>query len=133
MKYRYGGIGFRATAEWDKGDYLTSEGKTRDNGHATRAKWCIVYGPTSKGPAGVVFMSHPNNHAHPEPMRIWNGRPEIFFNFCPVQQADWILEPGQDYVLKYRLYVYDGTITTGSAERAWRDFADPPEIELKRS
>lgn len=130
LKYRYGGFGFRAAASWDKGDYLTSEGKKREDGHATRARWCLVFGPTAKGPAGILFMSHPQNHAHPEPMRIWNNRPEIFFNFCPVQQADWNLVPGHVYVQKYRLYIYDGTLSPDEANRLWNDFGYPPKTEL---
>lgn len=130
-KYRYGGLGFRAAKSFDKGDYLTSEGKTRKDGHATRARWCIVHGPTAKGPAGVVFMGHPRNRKFPEPMRIWNNRPEIFFNFCPVQAGDWILEKGEGQVLRYRLFVYDGTVTTADAERLWRDFGEPPAIEVE--
>ena len=35
---------------------------------------------------------------YPEPMRIWNNRPEIFFNFCPVQASEWTLEGGEVYV-----------------------------------
>ena len=130
-QYRYGGLGFRAAKSWDKGNYLTSEGKTRKDGHGTRARWCMVYGPTDKGPAGVVFMDHPNNREHPEPMRIWNQRPEIFFNFCPIQQSSWKIQPGRTYVLKYRLYVYDGTASPGEAERRWRDFARPPEVSVE--
>jgi hypothetical protein len=125
-KYRYGGLGFRAAESFDRGDYLTSEGKTRDDGHGTRARWCIVHGPTDKGPAGVLFMDHPQNHEHPQPMRIWNGRPEIFFNFCPVQAADWKLVPGSNYVLRYRLFVFDGAITPESAEHLWNTFGRPP-------
>jgi len=130
LEYRYGGLGFRAAESFDKGDYLTSEGKTRADGHATRARWCIVHGPTAEGQAGVLFMDHPQNHEHPQPMRIWNGRPEIFFNFCPVQAADWKLEPGTDYVLRYRLHVFDGTMTPGDAERLWQGFGHPPRITL---
>jgi len=130
-KYRYGGFGFRAAASFDAGDYLTSEGKTRKDGHATRARWCIVHGPTAKGPAGIVFMGHPQNRDYPEPMRIWNNRPEIFFNFCPVQAAEWTLEGGAVYLLKYRLYVYDGTIAADVAERLQRDFGEPPAVTVE--
>ncbi len=130
-KYRYGGFGFRATATWDKGDYLTSEGRTRTDGHATRARWCIVHGPTARGPAGIVFMGHPRNRDYPEPMRIWNNRPEIFFNFCPVQAAEWTLEGGEVYVLRYRLYAYDGTIAAEVAERLQRDFGEPPAVRVE--
>jgi len=132
LEHRYGGLGFRATSQWNEGnsDYLTSEGKTRKDGHGTRARWCNVFGSTAKGPAGVVFMSHPDNHEHPEPMRIW---PEggVFFNFCPVQKANWILEPGETYVLRYRLYVYSGKITPKMAERLWQDFGNPPKVKLE--
>ncbi len=130
-KYRYGGFGFRAAASFDKGDYLTSEGKTRKDGHATRARWCIVHGPTDKGPAGIVFMGHPQNRDYPEPMRIWNNRPEIFFNFCPVQASEWTLEGGEVYVLRYRLFVYDGTITAAEADRLQRDFGEPPVARVE--
>ena len=133
LKYRYGGLGFRATSQWDEdsSDYLTSEGKTRKDGHGTRGRWCNVFGKPAKGPAGILFMSHPQNHDHPEPMRIW-PEGQVFFNFCPVQKADWTLEPGETYVLRYRLYVYNGAITVEKAEGLWQDFANSPKIKLER-
>jgi len=131
--YRYGGFGFRATAEWKEGaaNYLTSEGKTRKDGHGTRARWCIAYGPTAKGDTGIVFMSHPSNHEYPEPMRLWPTG-DIFFNWCPVQEKDWVLEPGKKYVFTYRMYVYDGKMTAEQAERCWQDFGNPPVVSVKQ-
>jgi hypothetical protein len=133
LAYRYGGIGFRATPEWKEANsnYLTSEGKTRKDGHATRARWCAMYGTTSKGPAGIEFMSHPQNRQHPEPMRIW-PEGDIFFNFCPIQSVPWTLEPGNDYTLRYRLYIYDGTASRETFERFWQDFGNPPQIKLEK-
>jgi hypothetical protein len=133
LAYRYGGLGFRAVESWNEGNYLTSEGKQREDGHSTRARWCQVFGPTDKGPAGILFMSHPQNRAHPEPMRIWNNQPEIFFNFCPVQKADWELVPGRTYVLRYRLYVYDGELSPEDSERIWGDFGRPPRVTVETS
>ncbi|MBE0537498.1 MAG: PmoA family protein [Phycisphaerae bacterium] len=130
--YRYGGFGFRATAEWKQGvaNYLTNEGKTRKDGHGTRARWCIAYGATSKGDNGIVFMSHPSNHEFPEPMRLWPSG-DIFFNWCPIQEKDWVLEPGKKYVFNYRMYVYDGKMTAEQAERCWQDFGNPPAISIR--
>jgi len=127
-QYRYGGLGFRAREGWEKGDYLTSEGKTGKDGDGTRARWCSVFGPTDKGPAGVLFMSNPHNREHPEPIRIWGpGFNDLFFNFCPIKQKSWVLEPKKDYVLKYRIFAYDGELTSDRAEQLWRDFAYPPK------
>jgi len=132
--YRYGGpLGFRATADWKFGqaDYLTSEGKTRKDGHGTRGRWCAAFGPTAKGPAGIAFLSSPANHEHPEPMRLWPDK-DIFFNFCPVQQADWALKPGADHVFRYRFHVFSGRPSAETADRFWQDFARPPKVAPAR-
>jgi len=104
-KYRYGGFGFRATADW-KGEtaaYLTSEGKTRKDGHATRARWCDTSGVTDGKWKGVTFLSHPDNFRHPEPMRIWpEFEQEVFFNWAPEQTGDFEMKPGEDHVFRYR-------------------------------
>ena len=49
--YRYGGgIGYRATEKWHKGNctVLTSEGKNRAEADGTNARWCIVEGESTK-------------------------------------------------------------------------------------
>jgi len=132
-EYRYGGgIGFRATEEWtkDNSSVLTSEGKTRADADGTRARWCDLRGATGKDhTSGILFLSHCSNRQHPEPMRVWsvemNGRGDVFFEFCPIRLASWNLEPGQEYVLRYRMIVYDGTITPKTAEILWKNFTQP--------
>lgn len=133
--YRYGGFGFRATEKW-KGDdrgYLTSEGKTIKDADGSTARWCAMSGPTGQGQSGIVFMGHPANRAHPEPIRIW-GKDfnDSFFNFCPIKRKAWELKPGVDNILQYRMYIYDGKITTEKAEQLWHDLAYPPKTVLER-
>ncbi len=135
FKYRYGGLGFRATTEWEGNncDYLTSEGKTKIDGHATRARWCDMYGLLEGKYKGVTVMGHPRNFRHPEPMRLWPGDMEfIFFNFCPSQIDNWKMEPGQDYVFRYRFYVHEGKLDVEQAERLWYDFAEPPTVKVQK-
>jgi hypothetical protein len=134
--YRYGGFGFRGRTGWGdaNSDYLTSEGKTRLNGHASRSRWCHVFGETPKGGAGVLFMSNPENREHPEPMRLWpkganKGKDNVFFNFCPVQKKPWIMEPGKSYTLRYRFCLYDGKPAGTPAEPLWQAFAHPPVVK----
>ncbi|MBD3276266.1 MAG: hypothetical protein GF372_13195 [Candidatus Marinimicrobia bacterium] len=131
LKYRYGGFGFRGTADWNEqnSNYLTSEGKTREDGNGTRAKWCDVHGITDQGPAGLIFMNHPVNREFPEPMRIW-PQGDVYFGYCPVVESGFTIQLGQKYIRKYRVYVYDGEITPEQAERLWQDFGHPPEIEI---
>lgn len=131
LKYRYGGFGFRGTADWNEqnSNYLTSEGKTREDGNGTRARWCDVYGITDEGPGGVIFMNHPENREFPEPMRIW-PQGDVYFGYCPVVESGFTIQPGEKYIRKYRVIAYDGKVTPEQAEKLWQDFGNPPEIEI---
>ena len=138
--YRYGGgLGFRATAEWDRNNSWvnTSEGKTRIDADGTRARWTDVGGMfKGNGESGIVFMSHPSNREYPEPMRVWpidqNGRGDVYFEFCPIRLKDWVLNPGNVYRLKYRMLVYDGKVDKTVSERIWTDFAYPPIVKRSK-
>ncbi len=115
LKYRYGGLGWRATEEWNKtnSDVLTSEGKTRKDADGSKARWCIVQGAVDHGEdyAGIAWLSHPSNYNSPEPLRIWpenqNGRGDVFVNFSPTKDKNWLLEPGKKYLLRYRFIVFN--------------------------
>jgi len=135
--YRYGGgIGFRATAEWNNKNswVVTSEGKTRIDADGTRARWTDVGGMfEGKGESGIVFLSHPSNREHPEPMRVWpvdqNGRGDVYFEFCPIRHKEWVLEPGNVYRLKYRMLIYVVKVDRATSDRLWNDFAYPPVVK----
>ena len=138
MEYRYGGLGWRATGEWNKDNSstLTSEGKTRKDADGSKARWCIVQGSIQQDHAGIVMMSHPTNYNHPEPLRIWpessNGRGDVYANFSPTKDKDWKLKKGQRYVLRYRLLVFNGKFTAEQAEAAWKAYATPASITIKK-
>lgn len=138
VAYRYAGFGWRATEFWDKNnsEMLTSEGKTRDSTDGSKARWCMVYGALpGNDEGGAVMLSHPGNYNHPEPLRIWdkksnNGRGDVFANFAPTKDKDWILEPGKTYTLQYRLVVFNGKFDAAKAESAWQYYAKGPEVKV---
>lgn len=126
--YRYGGgIAYRAPLQWDtsNSDYLTSERRTREDGHATRARWCAMHGPTDKGVASVAILCHPSNHDAPQRMRIWDNGP-VFFNFVPIQETSWSLDPGKPETLRYRIVVADGRPDADIIEGLWQAYAQEP-------
>lgn len=140
LAYRYQGFSIRATEKWNDANsrLLTSEGMNKSNGNGTRARWIDVNGETGvpEGRSGILFLSNPGNYNHPEQLRIWptgqNGGVEnVFVNFNPAQEQEWLLEPGHTYGLKYRMYVYDGEMTADRAEQIWRDYAEPPRVEVR--
>lgn len=137
--YRYQGFSIRATEKWDDetATLLTSEGKDKSNGNATRARWTDINGVSKAGTSGVLMMTHPGNYNFPEQLRIWptganGGKENVYFNFNPAQEQDWKLKPGNTYTLRYRMMVYDGKIQPADAERYWNDFAHPPKVEVKK-
>jgi len=138
--YRYGGgIGWRATETWNKENctVLTSAGKTRIDADGSNARWCIVEGEsdTEQGRSGILFLSHPSNRMHPEPMRVWpldanGGRGDMYFEFVPIRHKDWKLDTNKDYALKYRMIVFDGKLDAETAEKYWNSFASMPKVEF---
>jgi len=138
-EYRYGGFGFRATHDWNDNNskVLTSEAKTRKDADASRARWCIIDGDVSGGHSGILFMDNPTNYNFPEPMRVWpehiNGRGDVFFSFSPTRNMDWPLYPDKRYVLKYRMLVYEGSLSAAEAENTWKSFGQPPKITIEMS
>jgi hypothetical protein len=138
QEYRYGGLGWRATEKWndENSETLTSDGKTRKDADGSKARWVIIQGDLDQDYGGAVMMSYPTNYNYPEPLRIWpeksNGRGDVFANFSPTKDKDWLLKPGQNYVLKYRFLVFNGKFTKEQAEAAWQNFAYSPEISIKK-
>ena len=140
--YRYGGgIGFRATEKWHKDNctVLTSDNKTRIDADGSFARWCIVEGEsgTKSGRSGILFLSHPSNRMHPEPMRVWpldanGGRGDMYFEFVPIRHDDWKIEPQKSYTLKYRMIIFDGEIDAQKAEKYWNSFAKNPKIQFNK-
>lgn len=132
-QYRYGGgLGYRGTEHWWPGNasVLTSEGKSWSDADATHARWVRIEGTSSqpgRGRSGILFLSHPENRSHPEPMRMWppnsnQGKGNMFFEFCPIRHQEWVLEAGKEYTLRYRLVVFDGAINPEEAEQYWKEF-----------
>jgi hypothetical protein len=138
LEYRYGGFGWRTTEKWDNknSEVITSDGKTRKDADGSKATWCIVQGAIDNDTAGVVMMSYPANYNHPEPLRIWPenqyNRGDMFANFSPTKDKNWLLEPGKKYRLKYRLLVYNGKYNAEKAAAAWQQFAQPLAMTIKK-
>lgn len=138
LEYRYGGLGWRTTEQWtkDNSSVLTSEGKTRKDADGTKARWCLVQGAVDQDHAGILMISQPNNYNHPEPLRIWPenqyNRGDMFANFDPTKDRDWLLEPGKNYVLKYRFVVFNNAFDKEKSESAWMFYATPPLVKIKK-
>lgn len=137
-KYLYGGIAFRGRRDWNgKGDactFLTSEGKDRSNGNETRCRWCYIGGniPGDEGKSalgGLAVLSHPSNFRSPQPVRIHPDMP--YFTFSPQELGEFRIEPGTDYVSKYRVVTTDGPADKELFDRLWNDFAMPVEVTVK--
>ncbi len=134
LKYRYEGLGWRATEKWNKdnSEVLTSEGKNRKDADGSLAKWCIVQGELDDDYGGIVLMSHASNFNHPEPLRIWPesmyDRGDVFASFTTTKNRDWLLEPRKTYTLQYRLIVYNGRTSSEKAENAWYYYTSSPDL-----
>ncbi len=132
-QYRYGGVGFRGSKDWEGKtgcEFLTSEGRTRADGHTTRARWCAMTGSVDGAPATVGFLNHPSNFRYPQPMRIHDTEP--FFNWAVPQAGDFSIEPGTPYVSRYRFQISDGAPAAARLDLQQKAFADASTATLTR-
>jgi len=124
--YRYGGpLAYRGPHSWNKknSEYLTSEGKTREDSHTTRAKWCAVYGPTETGEATLAFLCHPENFDAPQRLRTWPGG-KMFLNWAAAQENGFTIHAGDSITWSYRLITADGKLTAEQIEAQWKKWAN---------
>lgn len=130
--YRYGGpIAYRAPHHWDKtnSDYLSSEGKNRNDGHTTRSKWIAMWGARASGSGEdtLTILCHSENHDFPQRMRVWpetSNNGAIFFNYVPIQEFGWEISPGQISTMRYRLVVQEGKPDRSDLDRRWARFVN---------
>ena len=85
-----------------------------------------MWGATSKGPATLTVMMHPENRDFPQRLRTWppsshNGA--IFFNVVPAQEKAWEIKPGEQIVESYLLTVSNGKPDKERIEKGWKAWA----------
>ena len=130
-EYRYGGMGVRGHRNWrDKSKvwFVTSEGKSRESGNATKARWIRMSGLVDEQLDGIAVLDHPDNFRAPEPLRIHPDDP--YFNYAPSQLGRFEIKPGEKFVFRYRFIVGDGAADKTELDRLWADYAAPPQVSL---
>ena len=131
-EYRYGGMGVRGHRNWKdktKVSFLTSEGKTRESGNATRARWIHMSGLVDDRMVGLAVLDHPGNFRSPQPLRIHPDDP--YFNYAPSQLGRFEIKPGERFVVRYRYVVADGAADKAELDRLWSDYATPPQVSVE--
>ncbi len=124
LEWEYQGMTFRGNSAWDgKETFLTPSGKIE---RPTRERWQVMSGLHGQRRSSVVLMTHPKNFHFPEATSIWPGI--SFFAYTPVDHTvkEWTLEPGQDYIFRYRFVANMGQVDAAQASQYWNDFASAP-------
>ena len=131
-QYHYGGMAIRGGRGWTKETcrFLTSNGKTRENGNHDRSRWCDISGKQADEDtlSGFTILSHPANFRHPEPVRIHPSMP--YMVLTPSALGDWKIEPGKPNISRYRFLVHDGAAPEHT-EQNWQNYAQPPQVTLR--
>ena len=129
LAYRYQGLGWRATEEWnnENSKIITSEGKTRLDADNSFARWFVYQGKLGDSYGGMMMLSAPDNYNHPEPIRVWPSDVHdgaVYANFVPTKNKDWLFQPGEKYVLQYRLIIFNNELSTDRAETLWKQYSN---------
>lgn len=116
-KHLYGGLGVRGSKHWNDKDttsflaraqFLTSEGLTGDAANHTRPQWTAMQGPLPDSQAGLAVIPHRENFRWPQPVRVHPDMP--YFSVSPVVEEGFFIAPGEVYLSRYRVVVFDGGV-----------------------
>jgi len=147
-EYHYGGMAFRASAQWfdpdyqpnedsmanylgeGQGGFITREGKTRIDGNHARPYWVDMHGMIDGEPVGVCIMDHPNNFRYPQPVRIHPSMP--YFCFAPMVLGPFDIEPEEIYRSSYRFISHQGAPDTTQLNTYWQAYVEQPRIKWLR-
>ena len=125
-EYHYGGMAFRGNDQWLKQpehDFLTSEGKRREEGNHTRPEWVSAYGNVDGKLCSITIMGHPSNFRHPEPVRLHPSKP--YFVFTPPFLGEFQIKPKEKMITaRYRFLVQDGAPDPEVIRKAWEAYRD---------
>lgn len=126
-KHLYGGLGIRGSKHWNAKDttnfmgfanFLTSNGLARDSANHTRPEWTAIYGDLPEGKAGMAVIPHPDNFRWPVAVRVHPDLP--YFSVSPVTEEGFVIAPGETYLSRYRVVVFDGEVPVALlAEENW--------------
>jgi len=127
----YGGLCVRGNSAWlerDQGDFLTSEGQTREDGNHTRPNWVDLWGKLDGHPSGITSFCHPENFRAPQPVRLHPTKPYLCWSPCVLD--DFAIEPGQPYTSRYRFFVHADKLDMAVARRLWSDYSQPVKVSV---
>jgi hypothetical protein len=123
----YGGLTLRGAPDWTDTVLRLDDGTDRDRCLGERSAWLAITGTAhggveTPGPAGVVMLDHPDNPRYPTP---WYASTRAdtygegwanFVNAAFLWDRALTVEPGQPLVLRHRVIVHDGAMTTDRIE-----------------
>ncbi|NBC25867.1 MAG: hypothetical protein GVY08_03330 [Bacteroidetes bacterium] len=140
LKHTYGGtLAWRYPSDWIETRHLAAAVEDSKQGvltgpavDAAHARWFRVEGARDGRAAGFLVMSHPENFRHPESVRMRHDGPGQggYIHFTPIRETSATLETAVKRTFRYRVFVYDQTLSPAEAESLWQQYANPPQIEL---
>ena len=130
-EYHYGGMAIRGNSVWLKekddrttgrGDlqFITSEGKNRWEGNHTRPNWVSLSGKLEGNDASLSVFCSPNNFRAPQHVRLHPHKP--YFCFAPSVGGKFKIEPGKDYVSRYRYLVTSKPLDLDFVAEHWDSY-----------
>jgi hypothetical protein len=135
-EYRYGGMAFRGSREWNQSDsshftkdwiITTSEGKDRISANHTHARWVDASGEVQGEMNGLTIFDHPSNFRYPQTMRVHPDMP--YWVYAPVVDGPFNIPPGAHYRSRYRYLVHKQGADLTLINKIEKDWINPPKVE----
>ena len=111
------------------GEILNSLGQRNEQkAHWQNASWIDQSGPIAAGKwGGIALFDHPDNPGYPN---AWHCRNDGWAGASFNLNKSWILEPGDNMILKYRIHLHRHNAEEGEVERRYEEYISSPIIKF---
>lgn len=126
-----GGTFLRGPAQWQgaaQSVFLSSEGATRAAAKGAASRWIYLGGKVSGKPVGVAILSSPKYSQAPQSAYV-DGEDPVF-GFAPAGAAPVAVTSSKPLHLAYRFVVIDGAPDAKLFDQLWKDYANPPQVDV---
>lgn len=125
---REGGLGLRGPRAWRReGAWRAVTGRASPDDAGSR--WLSMHGQVDGRPVGLAVLSHPDNVAGPEPIRIDPLEP--FMAFVPQMAGARTVPRGGSLTLRYRVVASDGPPDAAFLDGLWRAYTRPVRARVE--
>lgn len=119
------------------GRIVNAEGLTDGAAWGKASPWVDYSGPVGGHSMGVAILNHPASFRYPTTWHVrdyglFAANPFGWHDFGQGKSGEYTVSAGESIRFRYRVILHEGDVSAANVAEAFRDYSDPPKLEIRR-